>query len=235
MRPGNIILYTLIAAAAVACDDGRIYDDAAQAGGGEATATVRFSGRVAGLDSWTGGYTVAVAGFGDSDYAEVAKAVTAGELEMGGITGDIRSVELCVINRLRKRVATFASVGTAKGSDGYIHLDAGDVDAGMYAAVQTAVFDAACVQCHGGSNHSAASLNLTAPGSREALVDCGSVKEPGMMRVVPGDASASVLWRALATDMSDDWAYRHHTIISNTTSVSLVKDWIDAGAKTDLP
>lgn len=214
------------------CDDGRIYDDVTASGGsGDAAATVRFSGNLDGLDSWHGGYSVVIAGFGDSDYAEVSKTVTGGVFEMGGVTDDIKTVELCVVNRLRKRVATFASVDPVKDADGYIDFDAGDVDVAMYRAVQSAVFDAACVQCHGGSNHSAASLDLTASGSYDALAGVVSVKSPDMMRVTPGDASASVLWRALATDMSDDWAYRHHTIISNTTSVDLVKDWIDAGAK----
>lgn len=232
MRVDYLILSSVLAVAAVACDEGKIYDDAGTGGDDGVTSTVRFTGEVTGLDSWSGSdYTVVVAGFADSDYAEVSKPVTSGDMEMGGVTDDVTSVELCVINRLRKRVVTLASTEPVKASDGYIHFDAGKVDGGMYGAVQTSVFDAACVQCHGGSNHAAASLNLVAPESYGALVNKESVKSPDMMRVSPGNAQESVLWRALATDMSDDWAYRHQTIISNTTSVDLVKAWIDAGAK----
>lgn len=232
MRLYNTILSTMmLAVAATSCDDGKIYDETLPGSGDAIISTVKFTGDVQGLDSWSGGYTVVVAGFSDTDYAEVSCQVTGSELELGGITDDITGIELCAINRLRKRVATFASAEPVKGSDGYIHFDVGQIDATMYTAVQAAVFNAACVQCHGGSNHSAASLNLTAPDSYSALVNVASVKSPDMMRVTPGDASASVLWRAIATDMSDEWAYRHQTIISNTTSADLVKNWIDSGAK----
>lgn len=232
MRLHNIILSLTLATSVASCDDGKIYDDASMGMDDNGiTSTVKFTGDVEGIDSWTSGYSVVVAGFSDSEYAEVSRPVTGGDFEIDGITDDISSIELCVVNRLRKRVATFASVEPVKGSDGYIHFDVGNVDAGMFVAVQNAVFNAACVQCHGGSNHSAASLNLTEPDSYDALVNVASVKSPDMMRVTPGDASASVLWRAIATDISDDWAYRHHTIISNNTSADLVKNWIDAGAK----
>lgn len=232
MRLHNIILSLTLATAAASCDDGKIYDDASMGMDDNGiTSTVKFTGDVEGIDSWTSGYSVVVAGFSDSEYAEVSRPVTGGDFEIDGITDDISSIELCVVNRLRKRVATFASVEPVKESDGYIYFDVGSVDAGMFVAVQNTVFNAACVQCHGGSNHSAASLNLTEPDSYDALVNVASVKSPDMMRVTPGDASASVLWRAIATDISDDWAYRHHTIISNNTSADLVKNWIDAGAK----
>lgn len=221
----------LMLTAATACDDGKIYDDLAADAGSEVAATVMFSGDLTGLDTWTGDYTVVVAGFGDSDYAEVSKPVTGTGLEISGITGDITAIELCVINRLRKRVATFASTEPVKGSDGHIHFDVGKVNAGMYDAIQTAVFDAACVQCHGGSNHSAAQLNLTSLDSYAGLVNAASVKSPEKMRVSPGEPSASVLWLALATGLSERWAYHHHTIITNTTSVDLVKNWIGGGAK----
>lgn len=227
----KIILSVLMLIAATACDDGKIYDDLASDADSEDAATVRFSGDVTGLDTWTGDYTVVVAGFSDSDYAEVSKPVSGTGLEMGGITGDITAIELCAINRLRKRVATFASMEPVKGTDGYIHFDVGKVNAGMYDAIQTAVFDAACVQCHGGSNHSAAQLNLTSLESYAGLVNAASVKSPDKMRVAPGDPSASVLWLALATGLSERWAYHHHTIITNTTSVDLVKNWIGGGAK----
>mgnify|MGYP000007785682 FL=1 len=52
----------------VSCDEGRIYEAVpATAEGGR---TVKFTGKVTGMDTWPSGYTVAVAGFdAKSEYA----------------------------------------------------------------------------------------------------------------------------------------------------------------------
>lgn len=215
-----------------ACDDGKIYEEAT--GGGEKnTASVVFSGEVTGISTWPDEYAVVIAGFSDSDFAVISKPVTGTEMTMDGITSDITTIELCVINRLRKRVVSFAQTAPVAGAGGNIMFAVGSCDAGMYGALQSTVFDAACVQCHGGSSHAAAGLRLTASDSYSALVNIPSIKEPGAVRVEPGNAAVSVLWQALATGVSESWAYHHHTILSNTTSAELVKSWIDAGANHD--
>ena len=90
-----------------ACDEGRIYENAVVATG--EGRTVKMTGRISGVDKWSGDYSVVVAGFDDeSDYAIVSKVVPASEsdndeiqLTMSGITDEVTTVELCVINKLR--------------------------------------------------------------------------------------------------------------------------------------
>ena len=56
------------------------------------------------------------------------------------------------------------------------------------------------------------------------------------MRVQPGQADASVLYEALATNMSSpdegNWKHDHSNImVTDRTGLQLLKDWIDSGAK----
>ena len=57
-----------------ACDEGRIYENAVVATG--EGRTVKMTGRISGVDKWSGDYSVVVAGFDDeSDYAIIITAV----------------------------------------------------------------------------------------------------------------------------------------------------------------
>ena len=105
----------------------------------------------------------------------------------------------------------------------------------MLAAIQTSLFDKQCAHCHSGSAW-AASLNLNDGKSYAQLVNVASTKEPGKMRVLPGQADASVLYEALATNMSSpdegNWKHDHSNImVTDRTGLQLLKDWIDSGAK----
>ena len=99
-----------------ACDEGRIYENAVVATG--EGRTVKMTGRISGVDKWSGDYSVVVAGFDDeSDYAIVSKVVPASEsdndeiqLTMSGITDEVTTVELCVINKLRKRIVSLVAM-----------------------------------------------------------------------------------------------------------------------------
>lgn len=106
--------------------------------------------------------------------------------------------------------------------------DGGDavVDATLLDAVQRQVFNARCVQCHGGSNHAAAGLYLTAGSARESLVGVASEVEPGAVRVVAGNHAASLLWQAVATDISKNWSFNHSELIT-PDAVYLTATWID--------
>ena len=89
-----------------ACDEGRIYENAVVATG--EGRTVKMTGRISGVDKWSGDYSVVVAGFDDeSDYAIVSKVVPVSEsdndeiqLTMSGITDEVTTVELCVLKSL---------------------------------------------------------------------------------------------------------------------------------------
>lgn len=217
------------------CDEGRIYDDTDVVE--ERGVRVSMTGRLSGLDTWPDGYTVVLAAFdGKSDYAIVAKPVgTVPEggdvsMEMEVTGGEPAAVELCAVNRLRRRVATFASVPCNAFMNG-VELDAGDVDVSMFSAIQHDVFNTTCANCHGASTHAAAGLYLTEGHSYSSLVGVGSQLLPDAQRVALGDADVSVLYNAIATDLSAGWRYDHTKEIISTITIDLIKDWIDNGAQ----
>ena len=106
-----------------ACDEGRIYENAVVATG--EGRTVKMTGRISGVDKWSGDYSVVVAGFDDeSDYAIVSKVVPVSEsdndeiqLTMSGITDEVTTVELCVINKLRKRIVSLVAMECTEIAD----------------------------------------------------------------------------------------------------------------------
>ncbi len=224
------VLFLMAGTLMTACDDGKIYDDGLS-GPEQEGLTVELSASVTGSGSYGEDYSVAFAAFASgSDYAAVSKGVGDGDVSVSisGVPGDVATVELCLLNRLRKRVATFAGVDVS-GHEGKVVLEAGAVDAGMWTVVQREVFDRSCAQCHGGSTGAAAGLNLTAGNSYAALVGVESAMVPGARLVDPGNAAGSVLWRAVATELSDDWRFRHVGIIVPDMQ-NFIKDWIDIGA-----
>lgn len=217
------------------CDDGKIFDNNVITQ--EEGVTVKMTGNISGLDSWVSGYEVAVAGFGDSEYAVISKDVIANAdgsdaitVVMAGVTSEVNTIELCVIDRLRKRVATFKSMECNQSSD-TIHFDVGNIRASMHNAIQQSVFNVTCAQCHGGSNFAAAGLYLTEGKSYDAMVGVDSKLITGDMIVNPGDASTSSLYKTLSSNVSSTWSYDHSVEVLSTTTLDLIKNWIDNGAK----
>ena len=104
----------LLLAYITSCDDGRIYEKTETLS--EEGRTLRMSGRISGINKWPDGYSVVVAGFSDeSEYAVVTKTIPAVEndeiqVTMTGVSDKVTTIELCVINRLRKRVISFRSM-----------------------------------------------------------------------------------------------------------------------------
>lgn len=99
-------------------------------------------------------------------------------------------------------------------------------DLTMMDAVQRRVFDARCIQCHGGSNHAAAGLRLTAGESRDRLVGQPSALVSGALLVDPGNHEASVLYRVVASDVSTSWSFNHSTLLGEAEKY-LLSTWID--------
>ncbi len=93
-------------------------------------------------------------------------------------------------------------------------------------AVQRQIFNARCVQCHGGSTHAAAGLYLTAGLSREALINRPSTVVDGATLLIPGNHQGSLLYRAVATNVSTGWAYNHSALLSDSEKY-LLSTWID--------
>ena len=149
----------LFSCLAISCDDGKIYDENNQTereGG-----TVKLTAQINGIDSWPGGYSVVLAGFTpDNAFAQTAKGISQtadGTINMvlAGIPSEVTQIEVCVINKLRKRIASFYTADYTEQAD-TIRLDAGKLDAGMFNSIQTEIFNRSCTACHGGSTEPAA-------------------------------------------------------------------------------
>lgn len=218
------------------CDEGRIYnDDTVQT---EEGGSAHFSGKVTGTDTWSPGYTLALAGFEDgNDYALISKNIeiagTDGQYDitLSGIPGEVTSIELCAIDRLRRRVASFLSADYSPQA-ATLQISADDVDMSMSAAIQNEIFNTTCTQCHGATGYAAAGLDLLAGNSFGNLISVPSRKIPGMDRVTPGDSGDSELYLILSSDLSADWNYDHSVEVVRQEKLDLIRNWIDNGAKT---
>ena len=150
--------------------------------------------------------------------------------KINGIS-DRTTIELCVINKLRKRVISFQSMDDLTAVDDTILMDVGTVNVGMYHGIQEKVFNTTCAHCHGGSSSAAANLYLTEGKSYEALVNRPSKKVDGMLLVKPGSAQESVLHTLLNTTISSTWGYDHSKEIVSSPILTLIDDWINNGAQ----
>lgn len=235
LKTGNIkqpllaVALTGLASLIVSCDEGRIYPEDGVAG--EASA-VTLEGTIHGIESWPEGYTVSLAGFDASDeYALISRNISIGEGDevmatLTNIPEGVATIEVCVIDRLRRRVATFKSQPyTISESESRIRVE--NLDMSMSQALQQEIFSTTCANCHGGSGYAAANLNLTPGHSVEQLVGVESQKVPGMMRVKPGDAANSLLYEILTSNQSTDWNYDHSKEIYDKVKLDLIKNWIE--------
>lgn len=213
------------------CDEGRIYntDHVQTVEGGIA----RFSGTVTGNETWSSGYTLALAGFEDgNDYALISKNIETSlsdgkcDITLSGIPVEVTDIELCAIDRLRRRIATFLSSDYSPQA-GTLQISAEGIDISMATAIQTEIFNTTCIQCHGGTGHAAVGLDLLAGQSFGNLISVPSRKIPGMDRVVPGKSDASELFLILDTDMSADWNYDHSVEVVRQEKLDLIRNWID--------
>ena len=224
-------LLALLALAA-SCDDGRLYADRLILP--EEGRVVRLTATLDGLDTWADGYSVVLAGFGEgSDYAVIAKSVQAADdgtvdITMSGVAEEVTTLEVCAINRIRKRVATYYELDCSTLADDTLRIDAGRLDVGMFATIQQDIFDRTCTGCHGEGRW----LDLSAGASHRTLVNQPSTVFEGRTRVLPGHAAESVLYTILTTDESANLGTDHQTQFTlSEEQFALIGDWIDDGAK----
>lgn len=226
-----IIILISIMQLLAACDEGRIYyDENVQT---EEGGSAHFSGAVAGLDTWSRGYTVAIAGFEEgNDYALISKNIETDaadgrcDVYLSGIPAAVTKIELCAIDRLRRRVANFLTA-EYDPTQTTLQIDAYNVDVSMEAAIQTGIFNTTCVQCHGATGHAAAGLDLLEGNSFGNLISVPSRKIPDMDRVTPGSSSESELFLILDTDISATWSYDHSVEVVRQEKLDLIRNWID--------
>ncbi|MBR1594679.1 MAG: hypothetical protein IJ659_07910 [Alloprevotella sp.] len=220
---------------ATSCDDGRIEEVAPK---DEEGIVCTADGLLTGvLDAWPEGYTLALAGFSPQDeYAVISKAIApyvtkegALQIEMAGIPSNVEQVEVCVLNRLRQRVATF-STNRLDGIRDTLRLHLGTMDVSPVNAIQTNLLNASCIACHGASGFKGAGLDLTAGRFYEAVVRQPSQKVEGKNIVEPGDADGSVLSLVLRSDISASWRQNHADMLNRERTANLlqfVDKWID--------
>ena len=224
-------LLALLAVTA-SCDDGRLYADRLIIP--EEGRVVKLTATLEGLDTWSDGYSIVLAGFEDgSDYTVIAKSVQAADdgtvdITMSGVAEEVTTLEVCAINRIRKRVATYYELDCSTLGDDTIRIDAGRLDGGMFATIQQDIFDRTCTGCHGEGRW----LDLSAGASYQTLVGQPSTVFEGRTRVLPGSAAESVLYTILTTSESADLGTDHQTQFTlSEEQFALIGDWIDDGAK----
>ncbi len=101
--------------------------------------------------------------------------------------------------------------------------------------VQDEVFSLSCAfsSCHGSSGSGELEL-VDAETSREELIDVESHEVDGEVRVIPGDAEGSLLYKLLLGPVggADQMPPSSGSVEVSVTQeqLGLVRDWIDAGA-----
>ena len=230
-------LSTLLLLLLTACDDGKVEESYAAVTEGRA---VHLTAVVTGTGTWPTGYTLALAGFrADDDYAAAMYTLRPDDeghvdVTLTNLPADVTSVELCIVNTLHQRVATYARVeGSGPGTSRTIEFEAGSANVSMYHTLQTDFFDRRCISCHGGSDHAARGLRLTEGQSYSHLVGVNSQRVPTRQLVQPGNPHASVLYQVVTTDLTADWGQPHTDMLSPEKDVHLItllSDWIRYGA-----
>jgi hypothetical protein len=214
-----------------ACDDGPVYEKTTTADG--SSRAVTLTGTLTGWDHWTDGYTVVLAGFKDgSDYAVISKPITAAEgpFTLSQIPDEVTTVELCVINSLRQRVATFEEMDFSS-QNGMAMMEVGTKNVSMFQCIQQQVFNTTCANCHGGSSYAAAGLYLTEGRSHAALVGQPSKKVEGGTLVKSGNAAESILPQVLGSTLSKSWRYDHSKEVLSADLLDILNGWINGGAE----
>jgi len=223
-------IFTILCALA-SCDDGKIYPDEPNVLTDGLSVTVK--GEFDGCRQYdNSGYAIVVAAFKeDDDFAIISKPLTDGshDIILKNIDSAASSVEICVISRLRERIFSIASMPIDAESGPDFTFDAGQLDVAPFSVINNNIFASSCVQCHGATGNSAASLNLTTEEAYRNLVNAPSTVVKGEMRVCPGVANASTLWQAVASDISESWRFDHSNLLSTETS-GFIQEWINNGA-----
>ncbi len=242
MRRLSLYAVSVAAVALASCDDGSVTDPVYV--DSSSSYKVELTASLTGLDQWGSDYSVVLAAYSyDSRYSVIQKSLnvfTADEptqtVALSGIPVTANTIELAVTDRLRRRVATIYRYAIPEGqSDGeVIKIDAGSLDVSPFGVVDAVVFNGTntnCVRCHG--NGGAAGLDLSAGKAYEDLVGVSSTKQPGILRVSPGSAEDSFLYKVI-TQGDESVHYSHPTIFTEDDVAhlpELVKVWIELGAK----
>lgn len=232
MRLLYIILYIALPALLLCgCDEGDINPSSIQYN--KDGRSVRLKGNIKGLDQWSSKYSLRLASFDDdSSYPILSKEVSASEdgtvdMRMTGISDDATKVELCVLDRLRRRVFTLKEVDITSVSD-TVYMDVGTLDGSMFGVMQTQVFDNLCIGCHRDGENPSAQLTLTQGKSYASLVNKASYKDNGAILAKPYDSGSSVLYQLMVSSLQE-WHMPHKDIIKESSVKEYIREWIESG------
>ena len=212
-----------------ACDDGKIYETYQQME--EQGSVYKLTATLQGVDTWPDDYELVAAAFGDSPYATYTKVIHAPDREgepvsviLSGVR-EVSQVEICAVNRLRKRIVSFYQTDFTLQED-TLFVDAGTLNVSMFDGVQQQVFNTDCIGCHGSNNFAAANLFLTEGKSQASLVEVPSTRsETGKLLVAPGLPDESFLLDVLT--QPDVVRHDHVDILSaKPDKLTLIEDWI---------
>ena len=223
----SIFAAILAVASLSACDEGDIReaDDIVTASGKTAVLTASISG----AGSWGSQYSLVLAAFAEgSGNAVIQKQVALDSpTELKLTSDDIATVELCITNRLRERIVSFASVAVSTVAGDTVRLDAGEVDADMFGCLQSMLFTPTCARCHGLGTTPAAGLTLVEGQSYAQLVGHPSSNPDRAVRVVPGDAAGSLLHKVLHGDDDAGVHFDNKNMVKESNTLTLIDNWIN--------
>lgn len=235
------LLFFLFMALLASCDEGDIHESTSvyKSGG----YVVKMTGDILNVDSWSDGYEVVIAVFDENSsakYYKTAKQIPGSYdgtmiFHISDVIGDYTQVRLCVVNTLHESVTnidTIFDINKDKVDGDTIYFETGDADASMWKAVTDLFAKDGCTKCHSTGDKGAGKLSLVSDEAYNALVNVTSNKYSEADRVVPNDASSSVLYNALCANDNVYLGYNHNSLIGDDYSTkALVRDWINNGAK----
>ena len=235
----TISLFSALCLLIVSCDDGHVDDPAYDLR--KDGFNVQITGTFDGLDSWQDGYSVVAAAFdGESEYSLIQKTLPSSaeeaSVKLSGIPAEAHTVEIAVVNTLRKRIATLRSYALSDYDESdTIRIAAGALDVSMFSAISQCVLDgswANCSMCHQGAS-AAARLDLSAGKAYASLVNVPAEKNAEMMRVLPYDASKSFFYKVIA-EGDENVGYSHTGLFSEDRYrvwLDVIRLWIEGGAR----
>ncbi|MCD8318506.1 MAG: hypothetical protein LUC45_06585 [Paraprevotella sp.] len=238
MKQSKILCVLLVSALGLtACDDGPIKRTTVVST--HSGYTAKLTGHITGVHSCPEYYQVVLAGFGDNEYAATQVLVTPDSdnnvsVDLTDIGSEVKTIELCVTNTLRKRIVSYQTIDATAVEGDTIYMDVGQIDVGMYTAIQENVFNKTCVQCHGGAGASgtaSAGLYLVEGKSYDNLVNHPSTQVEGGIRVIPGDADSSIIHKVINPGNVLGLGFSHENLISSSATLKMIDEWINAGAK----
>ena len=156
-------------------------------------------------------------------------------ITLSHVASSVTRVTVSITSLSHKLIYNLYSNPVAEGKSG--EFDAGSIRmASLADYVQTGVFDAQCIGCHG-EGHRSAGLDLRRAYSHDMLVGQTAVTDNSRIRVVAGNASQSYLLNILEDETlpanAREGNINHPKVLSLSNDMPLlIREWINVGAES---